>query len=52
MRSGLGHLTAFVCELTLIAARGLEGVTQFQLPRLVSVPCWPVCGWFANGLRT
>jgi hypothetical protein len=36
MYSGLGHLLAFMCELTVVAARGIEGAGLVALTAILS----------------
>ena len=36
MYSYLGHVTAFVCELVIVAARGIEGVGLVAITALLS----------------
>src|SRR5262249_10893618 len=49
MWSYLGHLAAFVCELTLVAARGIEGIGLVAITALLSsaycVSVWLVRDW-------
>jgi hypothetical protein len=51
MWSYLGHLTAFVCELTIVVARGIEGIGLVAITLVLSsaycVSVWLVRDWNA-----
>jgi hypothetical protein len=52
MYHNLGHLAAFVCELAIVAVRGVEGIGLLAITALLSsaygVSVWLVRDWSAS----